>query len=359
MPEDETDTQVNPYTAFIYKKYVKMTVALVLMLSIAVYGLMNGDYYLSFMDVIKALLLDSDKIVHVIVWDIRLTRIVTCILVGFALSISGVVMQSILKNPLASPYTLGISNAAAFGAALSLAASYFGWFTGNVIGEFLKGTYGMAVFSFLFSMVIVMVILAVSRLTGFTSETLVLMGVAIGSIFSAALASLQYLVDDSTLSSIVYWQFGDMTKACWAEIGVIFAVVLPIACYFFYRRLDFNVMNAGEDVATGLGLNTRRLLIIGMVLSAICTSVCISIVGIIGFVGLLGPHISRKLIGGDHRFLIPMSMLVGAVILLGADTIGRLAFTFSLPVGIITSFFGGPLFVSLLIMSHRRSKVND
>ena len=359
MPEDETDTQVNPYTAFIYKKYVKMTVALVLMLSIAVYGLMNGDYYLSFMDVIKALLLDSDKIVHVIVWDIRLTRIVTCILVGFALSISGVVMQSILKNPLASPYTLGISNAAAFGAALSLAASYFGWFTGNVIGEFLKGTYGMAVFSFLFSMVIVMVILAVSRLTGFTSETLVLMGVAIGSIFSAALASLQYLVDDSTLSSIVYWQFGDMTKACWAEIGVIFAVVLPIACYFFYRRLDFNVMNAGEDVATGLGLNTRRLLIIGMVLSAICTSVCISIVGIIGFVGLLGPHISRRLIGGDHRFLIPMSMLVGAVILLGADTIGRLAFTFSLPVGIITSFFGGPLFVSLLIMSHRRSKVND
>lgn len=359
MEENDTKEPVNPYEGYILRKYIKIAVLAVLIVLVSIYSMMRGDYEISFMGVIDALMGRSTKVIHVIVWDIRLTRVVTAILVGFALSISGVVMQSILKNPLASPYTLGISNAAAFGAAFSLAASYFGWFAGNAIGDFLKGSYGMAVFSFLFSMLIVVIILSVSRLTGFTSESLVLMGVAIGSIFSAALASLQYLVDDSTLASIVYWQFGDLTKAVWAEIGIIFVVLLVVVCYFFYRRLDFNVMNAGEDVAQGLGLNTRHLLVMGMVLSAVCTSVCISIVGIIGFVGLLGPHISRKLVGGDHRFLMPMSMLVGAAILLIADTVGRLAFTFSLPVGIITSFFGGPLFVSLLVMSHRRSGGDD
>jgi iron complex transport system permease protein len=355
----EGSEPVNPYEGYILRKYIKIIILAVVIVAISLYSLMRGDYEISFTGVINALFGNSSKVVHVIVWDVRLTRIVTAILVGFALSISGVVMQSILKNPLASPYTLGISNAAAFGAALSLAASYFGWFAGNAVGDFLKGAYGMATFSFVFSMVIVVIILMVSRLTGFTSESLVLMGVAIGSIFSAALASLQYMVDDSTLSSIVYWQFGDLTKAVWSEIGIIFVVTALVICYFFYRRLDFNVMNAGEDVAQSLGLNTRHLLVIGMVLSAVCTSVCISIVGIIGFVGLLGPHISRNLVGGDHRFLMPMSMLVGAAILLFADTIGRLAFTFSLPVGIITSFFGGPLFVSLLVMSHRRGREND
>ena len=214
--------------------------------------------------------------------------------------------------------------------------------------------YGVSTMAFLFSMISVAIVIMFSRTSMATSESMVLAGIAIGSIFSAALSSLQYFVEDSVLASIVYWQFGDLTKATWNELGLLFAIVIPVMAYFLYKRLDYNSMEAGEEVAMSLGIDTKKLTIVSMVLASVVAAVSVSIVGIIGFVGLLGPHITRRLIGGDHRFLLPASAAMGTFILLVSDFVGRAFFIHAIPVGIITSFLGGPLFLYILIKKNKR-----
>ncbi|MGI6471527.1 MAG: FecCD family ABC transporter permease [Candidatus Methanomethylophilaceae archaeon] len=145
-----------------------------------------------------------------------------------------------------------------------------------------------------------------------------------------------------------------MTKATWNELGLLFAVIVPVLIYFLYKRLDYNSMEAGEEVAMSLGIDTKKLTIVSMVLASVVAAVSVSIVGIIGFVGLLGPHITRRLIGGDHRFLLPASAAMGALILLISDFVGRALFIQAIPVGIITSFLGGPLFLYILIKKNKR-----
>lgn len=301
------------------------------------------------MEVLEALLGMGDRYSSVTIWKIRMPRILAAILIGTSLAVAGTVMQCVLKNPLASPYTLGISSAAALGAALALAIPYIGFLHGTLIGEFSSSMYGVSIMAFLFSMISVAFVIAFSRTSMATSESMVLAGIAIGSIFSAALSSLQYFVDDEILASIVYWQFGDLTKATWNELSLLFAILLPVLGYFLYKRLDYNSMEAGEEVATSLGIDTRKLTIVSMVLASVIAAICVSTAGIIGFVGLLGPHVTRRLIGGDHRFLLPASAAMGSFILLLSDFVGRALFIHAIPVGIITSFLGGPLFLYILL----------
>ena len=345
------------YDAFVSKKVAILTGMTVFIVCLALFSIGSGAYSISLDRIIATILGDGSKSESAVIWNIRIPRVIAAILVGCSLGVAGTIMQCILKNPLASPYTLGISNAAAFGAAMSLAASYFGFLSGTIFEEFLSGVYGMTLNAFLWSMITVAVIISLSRLVSTTPESMVLTGVALGAIFSAALSSLQYFVDDSTLSSMVYWQFGDLSKATSMELYVILVIFIPVILYFIRKAMDYNAMNVGEDVASSLGVNTKRTMILGMVLASAITAVCISIVGIIGFVGLLAPHIMRRIVGGDHRFLIPASMLMGAIILLVADIVGRLAFTFSLPVGIITSFLGGPLFIYILSKERKKRSV--
>lgn len=326
-----------------------------LCVAIALVSLAWGDYTMTLSEVIHAIFHPFEKTADkVAVWDLRLPRICAAILVGCSLAVAGTVMQCILRNPLASPYTLGVSNAAAVGAALAIAASYMGWFIDTPIESFLSSTYGMALSAFLFAMVAVAVVIAFSR-RDISPETMVLAGVAIGSIFSAILSSLQYFVDDQTLSAIVFWQFGDLSKAAWSELAMILVIFIPTIVYFIWHRMDYNAVEAGVEVASSLGVDTRKLMIRTMILSSMLAAVCVSIVGIIGFVGLLGPHIMRRLIGGDHRFLIIGSMVMGVMILLLSDVVGRIPFESPLPVGIITSFLGGPLFLYMLVKKVRRT----
>lgn len=344
----------NPYYDFQFRKTMIIIGMVVLSLVVALYSMMNGAYYISCLDVLDTLFFPNG-INKVVIYDVRLPRVIAAILIGCALAVSGTVMQCVLKNPLASPYTLGISNAAAFGAAIGLSASYLGIFRDGFMHELLIGPYGMSLFAFIFSMIAVAVVLLLSRSTMGSPESMVLAGTALGSIFSAALASLQYFVDDQTLASIVYWQFGDLSKAYWNKLALLAAVLVPITAYFLYKRMDYNAMAAGEEVARSLGVKTFRMINIAMVLSSILAAVCIASVGIIGFVGLLGPHIMRRIIGNDHRFLLPASMVMGALVLLVADALGRLAFGSVVPVGILTSFLGGPLFLYILVKRRRRS----
>lgn len=313
---------------------------------------------LGFADVIHILLHKNDSSVsdadRILVWDIYLPRITCGILAGFALGVSGAVMQCVLRNPLGSPYTLGISNAAAFGASVGIVLN-----GGAIIGQshasiVINNPYLVTASAFVWAMIGTGIIVLLVTITKVDANTMVLAGVAISSIFSAGISALQYIYNEYALSAIVFWQFGSLGKATWDELRIVAAVTIPIIIYFVWKRWDFNALDNGPDVARSLGVNVDSLRIITMVLAAVVTAAVVSFMGIIAFIGLLGPHMIRMIIGNDHRYLIPGSMFLGAIILLIADCFGQSMFSFTLPVGIITSFLGGPLFLFLLIKGYKK-----
>jgi iron complex transport system permease protein len=293
----------------------------------------------------------------ILVWDLGVPRILSCILAGFALGIAGAVMQCVLRNPLGSPYTLGVSNASAFGASLGIIVLGGGLIVGQSQASIvINNPYIVAGSAFIWAMIATLVIILLVKITKVSPETMVLAGVAMSSIFAAGISLLQYLYNEYALSTIVFWQFGSMGKAGWNELYLIAAVTLVASLYFLYNRMDYNALDAGDEVAASLGVNVEALRLITLLMAAILTSVVVSFMGIVAFIGLLGPHIVRRFVGNDHRYLLPGSMLLGAIILLVSDCIGQTITDFTIPVGIITSFLGGPLFLYLLIAGYRKKK---
>ncbi len=340
----------------------KLLVLIALALSIAALFLIvlyiNADLN-SFSDLFNILFNRDDSSDSILVWDLEIPRIVSAILAGFALGISGTVMQCVLKNPLGSPYTLGVSNAAAFGASVGIVLLGGGIITGQSVATItINDPYIVAISAFIWSMVATGVIILLVKVTKVSPETMVLAGVALSSIFSAGISFLQYMYNEYALSTIVFWQFGSMGKATWDELGLIFIITLVIIVYFLYNRLDYNALDVGDDVASSLGVNVNRLRLVSLFAAALLTAIIVSFMGIVAFIGLLGPHIVRRLIGNDHRYLLPGSMFMGALILLVSDCIGQNLMDFTLPVGIITSFLGGPLFLYLLIRGYRKKKID-
>jgi iron complex transport system permease protein len=216
----------------------------------------------------------------------------------------------------------------------------------------ISNPYATTVCAFLFSLVATGSILLLTRITRVSAETMILAGVAMTAMFSAGLSFMQYIATDSQLGNIVAWTFGDLGKATWSWNSLILLVFLPVTLYYFHRRWDYNAMEAGDNTAKGLGVNTERERVAGMVLSSVLSAVTVSFFGIIAFIGLLGPHIARMII--DHRHLIPLSIILGAIILVTADGVGQvILYPSVVPVGIITSMLGGPLFIYLLIRRYR------
>ncbi len=328
---------------------------LVLLLVLMVYTIGLGATDLSYLDILKYLFQPDGSWNSTVVWDLRFRPIVAAIFVGSALGIAGAVMQRILRNPLASPFTLGLSNAAAFGAAFAILFLNGGTIVGSTNATItVSDPLMVTILAFVFAMIATGVMLLIVRVTNCTPETIVLAGLAISSIFSAGLAFMQYIADDVALSAIVFWQFGSLTKASWTEIGVLGLVLLVAAVYFYWKRWDYNAMEAGEDVAAGLGVNVRRTRYVGLVMTAVLTAVAVSFMGVIGFIGLIGPHIVKRVIGNDSRYVLIGSMLVGSLVLLLAYIVGSYAFSTVIPVGIITSAIGGPLFILILVWGRRR-----
>ena len=351
--DDGSSSVFKEYKSYVKKKswFILICVFVLLLGIIAAANI--GAIDIPFFDVIKYIFTLDTSEQGGIVWNIRMIRISACILTGVGLAIAGVVMQSILRNPLASPYTLGLSSAAAFGASFAIIFLQAGTsFTSSVS---IDNPYITTISAFLFSLLATAIILVLTKVTRVSAETMVLAGIAISAIFTAGLTFMQYIASDMQLANIVSWTFGDMARATtWTWNIIIFAVLLPCALYFIYRRWDYNAIDAGEETAKGLGINTERERIIGMILSALISSVVVSFFGIIAFIGLLGPHIARMIIGGDHRYLIPAAMIIGAMIMLASDVIGmNIMSPMVLPVGIITSMLGGPLFIYLLIRRYR------
>ena len=338
-----------------YLKYSRRKILFLLLMAVLLFGLCLftvrlGSTGLSYGDILHYMVHPDGSWESTVVWDLRLPRIAAALLAGAALGIAGAVMQGILRNPMASPFTLGLSNAAAFGAALGI------MFLG---GGVIKGSYNVNITvseplivtlsAFGFAMVATGIVLLLSRAVNTSPETIILAGMAISAIFSAGLAFLQYVADDVALASIVFWQFGSLDKVTWDHLGIIFVVLLLVTVYFFWKRWDYNAMEAGEDVAKGLGIKVQRTKIVGLILSAMLTSFVVSFMGIIGFIGLIGPHMVKRVIGNDFRYLLAGSMLLGALVLLVSYIIGTYAMSMAVPVGIITSAIGGPTFIYILL----------
>ena len=333
------------------KRFIILTTVLILLTIVAT--LIATNRHMTLSEVFNAFIsMDTSTLNGRIVWLIEMPMIVICLIVGAALSLSGVVMQCILKNPLASPYTLGLSSAAAFGAAFSIVFLDSGSATSAAIN--INNPYITMICAFAFSMVATAVILALTKLTNASSETMILAGIAVSAIFSAGLTLMQYFADSSQLSSIVTWSFGDLNHSNWRWDIIMFCILTPIFGYFFVNRWNLNALNAGDDVAKGLGVNADRFRIIALVLTAFLSAMMVSRFGVIAFIGLIAPHISRMIVGNDHRYLIPASVIMGGCILLIANCIAiNIMRPMVLPVGLLTSLLGGPMFIWLLI---RRSK---
>ena len=282
------------------------------------------------------------------VWNIRLPRIAAAVGAGVGLAVAGTVLQSLLRNPLASPYTLGISQAAAFGAAVAIVV--FGAGSSTTSSAFDWVPYLTTATAFTAAMLSTGAILLVARLRPATPETLVLTGIALGAFFAAGTSALEYFATNIQLSALVAWKFGTVSGATWNANVVLWVTALVAGVYFVRRAWAYEVLDAGDDTARSLGIDVTRIRIAGMIVASFLTSVVVSLFGVIGFVGLVVPHIVRRIVGGDERFLVVAASIAGGALLVASDLVARtLIAPVVLPVGIVTAFVGVPLFLYLIV----------
>ncbi len=345
--------------AFIHQSRQKrliITVLLLLTIVIGIIAINAGAANTNPLQVLRVLLHLETGISSIVIWNIRLPRVIAGMVAGAGLAVGGCVMQTCLRNPLASPSTLGISNAAAFGANLAIVFFGAGAIHSNTHDAvFIANPYSVTLFAFAFSLLAMMLILMLARLRGFSPESVVLAGVAFGSLFSAGSTLVQYFAEDVQVAAMVFWTFGDLGRVSWKEVGILSVAILFAILLFQFYRWDYNALDSSEDTAKGLGVQVDKIRFRSMFVASLITAVSVSFMGIIGFVGLIAPQMMRRILGVDHRFLIPASAITGAALLLFSDTLARTIISpVVLPVGAITSFFGAPLFLFLLAKGYSR-----
>jgi iron complex transport system permease protein len=277
-----------------------------------------------------------NEILPVVVMDVRLPRILSAALVGGGLAMCGVVFQGILLNPLADPYTLGVSAGAAFGAALAI-----------LLNVSALGVYSVPVFAFLGAVATLGAVIYLSTGSGgLSSNNLILSGIIVAAILSAGISFLKYVADEQ-VAVIIFWLMGSFASKTWGDVGLTAACISAGVSVFLYFARELNLMSLGNQMASSLGVDTRRVTLILLATASVVAAVCVSVSGIIGFVGLLVPHIMRLLSGPDNRRLVPLSFLAGALLLLGADTLTRAVLPTEIPIGVLTALIGGPFFCYL------------
>ncbi len=287
----------------------------------------------------------SESIASVI-WLVRVPRVLTAIIVGFSLAVAGAVIQPVLRNSMASPFTLGLSSGAGFGAALAI-------ILGKSIGF---GTYYIIANAFFFSLMTSAIILIISRLKEITPEMMILMGIAISHLFSAGITMLQYFADSLLVSEVLFWMVGSLSKGTWETLKIMFPIVFIGVILLIVKSKDLNYISAGEDEAKSLGVDVEKTRIILLIISSLVISTTICFTGSIGFVGLISPHITRLIMGNDNNFVVPVSGLIGALLLLLSDFIAMNLITpIVIPIGVMTSFLGVPMFIYLIIRRKRGS----
>ncbi len=345
------------YTRYIKRKSSFIIGSILFLAFLLLLSVSLGAVHISISDVALTLLGKViSKRFEIIIWNIRLPQAFAAMVAGAGLAIAGAAMQAILRNPLGSPFTLGISHAAGFGAAFSVMILGSGVMSSTSLGAVnISNMYLTMIMAFFFSLIAAGIIVAVSKIRGASPETMVLTGIALASLFTAGTMLLQFFADDVQLAAMVFWTFGDVTRANWTELGVMATVTSAAAAYLIANSWNYNAIDAGDEIAKGLGVKVDRVRLIGMLVSSLITAVIVAFLGIIGFIGLVCPHMVRRLIGGDHRFLMPATLLTGSIVLLGSDTVARLILApHLLPVSVLTAFMGAPVFIYLILRGYRR-----
>lgn len=286
----------------------------------------------------------------------RIPRALMCILTGATLGAAGVMMQGVLRNPLVSPFTLGVSSAASFGASLSIvygAAVLGSAATASfvIFGTTITALNGLTVLlAAVFGIVSIVLVLLIGRSKHVSRSTLILSGVVVGYLFQAGVTLLKYISDDSALREITIWLMGGMWNSTWGAVLIVLPVVAVAIAFLWRQSLDVNALMAGDEVASNLGINVAKLRRNALIATTVSTSACIAFTGVIGFVGLMAPHICKTVIGNDDRYVLPVSMLLGALILLVSDIVARIIIAPSeMPVGVIMYIIGGAFFIWLVV----------
>lgn len=343
------------YSSITSRKVLFIFVCVIILLLLIPIAVSLGPASIGISEVAKAIashlpFLDFEvsDIADIAVNDLRGPRVIMAVVSGAAFALAGATMQGVIRNPLVSPFTLGISSAAGFGAALGIVLG------NGFLGSALSQDASIVVNAFILAMLATALVFALSSTRKITPVTVILAGIAVSYFFSACTSIMKYISDDEQLRHITVWLFGDLSGTNWNQVlvvAIIFAFCLPVLMKYAW---DLNTMAAGDEAATSLGTPVKRVRIICMIFSTVVTAAAVSFNGVIGFVCLVAPHITRMMVGADHRFLMPASCLLGAILLLVSDTFSRMIIQpTEIPVGIVTAFVGVPFFVYLLMTKRK------
>jgi len=338
------ETATGKYLIFIQKKVlfliaISITLVLIMGLSVTI-----GSYEMTIVDVYRiiaqGILNHGDTTADLVVWNVRLPRILMGMLAGSGLGICGAVLQAVLRNPLASPFTLGIAAAATFGASLAI-----------ILGAgFVDGAHLVVINAFVFTLLSSFIIYGLAYAKKFTPGAIIMAGIAISYLFGALTSFLQYIGTADALQQVIFWTMGSLGRANWVSIQIVTAILVLTVPLLLWYAMDLNVMSSGDEAAKSMGVDITRVRIVTLVITSLITAGILCFTGTIGFVGLVGPHMCRMIIGPDHRFLIPASGIMGALILISADAVARTLFAPQvIPIGIMTSFIGVPFFIYLFV----------
>lgn len=347
-PETDTDAHATTYRALMFRRLSRLAGAGVVLAALIVADILTGPAMLGLTEVLTGLFApaSAEPMISVIVQEIRLPMTLMGILVGMSLGIAGVHMQTILGNPLASPYTLGFSAAAGFGAALAILTGvtlpFLPWLT-------------VPLSAFVMCVLAAALVFAFSKMRGMRPEIMVLAGIATLFMFQSAQSLVQYLAAPEVLQAIVFWLFGSLLKASWSNVPIVAVVFIFSSLAVLPNLWQLTALRLGDARAAAIGVDVRALRIKLFGIVALLTAAAVAFVGTIGFVGLVAPHIARMLVGEDQRILLPMAAVMGAIIMTGASVVSKLVSPGGvIPIGIVTALIGVPFLFFLILRGQRR-----
>lgn len=341
LPDDTYDD----YKRFVSKKWIFMGVCLLVAILVAGYTMTIGPYNIGFLDTYRIVFEHiignvTDTTKDYVIIQMRMPRIVVGLIAGAGLAVAGVAMQSTLMNPLADPYTTGVSSGALFGATIAMTLGI----------SVLPGNYALVGNAFLLSLVPMAAIIIISKLKNASPTVMIMAGIAIMYVFNACTTVMMLWADPNDLAAVYQWQVGTLGNTKWDEVPIMLAFISAglIAIMILSRKL--NILSIGDEMAKSLGVNADNLRLLILAIVALMCAAIVSFTGLIGFVGLVAPHVVRLFIGADNKYLVPASALFGAMLVTAADLVGRVIIApATLQVGVVMAFLGGPVFLWLII----------
>lgn len=339
------------YRKRIKRSYLWLVILLLITAAITIYSICVTQYHIAFGRALEILINNINGIEPIDYWD-RLETSIVCdslvpraigaVIVGAVLGISGTVMQSIVRNPIADPYTTGISSGALLGVTVSVVL-------GIDLLPIMDSSISLMGTAFLFALIPCFIVMIMSARHKVTSTMMVLIGVAVMYMFNAISTLLRYTSTDEKIAEIFNWTVGVLGRVHWESLPVLLAALVLLILFSYFQHRMLNILSADDRLCVSLGINPQRMRLISMAVVAVATAIAVCYVGTIGFVGLVAPHIARMFVGSNHAILLPASAVIGAFILIAADCIARVATPTGLPVGVITSLVGGPIFLYILV----------